>query len=263
MPFYPQLSSGNLLQFPLAKQLRRRIVENRLLDGSRIVQLSAEPLSRRWALSYSELSDAERTLLNQFHTAMEGRLRTFSFLDPTGNLLKWSEKLTNTVWSKAAGLEIVEGISSPNGSNRANRLNNPTSVTQQLKQTVSASGLFNYCFSFQARAAESTVVDILLGDGLNTISSNVRLETTWNKYWVSGSLQSSSDTVHFGIELPAGTSIEVFGMQSAAQIGPGEYLKTQAASAVYEKVRFADDQFSFTAQAQDNNSLTIHLTTTG
>ena len=126
MTYYPQLSSGTLAQYPLTKRLRRRVIVNRLADGSRIAQLGVSPLSSSWALTYSELSDSERALLCQFHSSMEGRLRTFAFLDPTGNLLKWSEKLNNAVWTRDPGLGIDENISAPNGSSRASRLTNST-----------------------------------------------------------------------------------------------------------------------------------------
>lgn len=263
MLFYPQLSSGNIAQFPLIKRFRRRVVENGLLDGTRIVQLGTKPLTRQWDLSYSELSDSEKTLLTDFHTTTEGRLRSFAFLDPTGNLLKWSEKLTKSVWTKDAGLAITEGISAPQGSGRACRVTNSSSLVQLVKQTVSAPASFTYCFSMQARAAEATVTKVQLSDGATSVNTLAVIGTSWSAYWISATLQSSSETIQFGIELPANSSIEVFGLNAMAQIAPGEYLKTEAESAVYGNVRFADDRLAFTTTGPNSNSMKVHLTTTG
>ncbi len=263
MLFYPQLSSGNIAQFPLIKRFRRRVVENGVLDGTRIVQLGAKPLSRQWDLSYSELSDAERTLLTDFHTTTEGRLRAFTFLDPTGNLLKWSEQLTKSVWTKDAGLAITAAIPAPQGSNRASRVTNSSSLVQLMKQTISAPASFTYCFSMQARATRETVMRIQLSDGVTSASTPAVIGTSWSAYWISATLQSNSETIQFGIELPANSSIEVFGLNAMTQIAPGEYLKTEAESAVYGNVRFADDRLAFTTTGPESNSMKVHLTTTG
>ena len=53
-----------------------------------------------WQLQYANLSDTELAALQQFFTAMEGSLNSFTFLDPAANLLAWSEDLTNAVWRR-------------------------------------------------------------------------------------------------------------------------------------------------------------------
>ena len=268
MTYYPQISSGTLAQYPLTKRLRRRVIVNRLADGSRIAQLGVSPLSSSWALTYSELSDSERALLCQFHSSMEGRLLTFAFLDPTGNLLKWSEKLNNAVWTRDPGLGIDENISAPNGSSRASRLTNSSAIAQQCRQTVAGPGTFTYCFSLQARADVPTTLALRMGSGSASTSSEAKVSTTWHRYWISGNLQVTSESLSLGLTVPANSSVEIYGLQATAQPGPGEYIKTLASSAVHNSVRFVDDALSFTSSALDNNSMTIrlstiHVTTTG
>ena len=268
MTYYPQLASGNLAQYPLTKRLRRRVIVNRLADGSRIAQLGVPPLTSIWELAYSELSDAEREILCQFHGSMEGRLRTFAFLDPTGNLLKWSEKLSNAVWTRDPGLGIDENIAAPNGSSRASRLTNSSAVAQQCRQTVAVPGTFTYCFSLQARADVATTLTLRMASGITSTWNEARVGTTWRRYWISGNLQAASESVTFGLTLPANSSVEIYGLQATAQPGPGEYIKTLASSAVHNSIRFVDDALSFTSSALDNNSMTIrlstiHVTTTG
>ena len=268
MTFYPQLSSGNLAQYPLTKRLSRRVIENRLADGSRIAQLGLNPLSKGWELAYSELSDAEREVLCQFYGSMEGRLRAFAFLDPTGNLLKWSEKLTNPVWTRDPGLGINENIAAPNGSSRASRLANSSAIAQHCRQTVAVPGTFTYCFSVQARADVETTLTLRMDSGSASTSIDTRVGSAWARYWISGNLQVASESLTFGLTLAANSTVEIFGLQATAQPGPGEYIKTLASSAVHNSVRFLDDALSFTSAALDNNSMTIrlatiHVTTTG
>ena len=51
-----------------------------------------------WSLRYAGSEDAELATLQQFFTAAEGTLNAFTFLDPTSNLLAWSDHLDNAVW---------------------------------------------------------------------------------------------------------------------------------------------------------------------
>ena len=261
MTFYPQLSSGNLAQYPITKRLRQRVIENRLTDGSRIAQLGLSPLSNGWELNYSELSDAERELLCQFHSSMEGRLRTFAFLDPTGNLLKWSETLNTSVWTRDPGLGLDQNIAAPNGATRASRLTNSSAISQQFRQAVAVPGTFTYCFSVQARADVETTLTLQMSSGSTVTAIDAKVGSTWGRYWISGNLQVTSESLTFGLTVSANSSVEIFGLQATAQPGPGEYIKTLASSAVHNNVRFLDDALSFTSVGLDNNSMTTRLST--
>lgn len=263
MLFFPQLQTGNAAQFPLRKQLHLRTVENRMMDGSRIVQRGLQPLVTGWELRYNGLTDAERVALEQFHSQTEGRLQSFTFLDPMSNLLRWSEDLSKTVWTRDAGLTVTSGIASPEGGLRASRLTNNTAIAQRIKQTVSASGSFTYSFSVRVRATQSTTFVLFMAEGSSRIAQELSAIAVWGSYWVSGSFQSTKETVEFGIETPAGQSIDIFGMQCAPQTGPGDYVRTGYASGVNSGVRFADDRLSFTTNGPDDTAMTIRLTTTG
>ena len=71
----------------------------------------------------------------------------FVFLDPTDNLLRWSETLTSGVWQKDALLQLSAGVNDPVESTRATRVANTGLVSQELSQSVEAAGWFQYCFS--------------------------------------------------------------------------------------------------------------------
>ena len=263
MLFYPQLQTGNAVQFPLEKLLRLRTIENRMRDGSRIVQRGLQPLVTEWELRYNGLTEAERVAIEQFHAQTEGRLQSFTFLDPMSNLLRWSEDLSKTVWTRDAGLAVTGGVASPGGGLRASRLTNNTVIAQRIKQTISAPGSFTYCFSVRVRATQPATFVLFMAEGSSRLTQEAVATTGWGTYWISGSFQSAVESVEFGVETPAGQSIDIFGMQATPQTGPGDYVRTGPTSGVHSGVRFAGDRLSFTTSGPGDTALTVRLTTTG
>src|SRR3954468_15135877 len=100
MLVYPQLESGALSQFPVVKTRRTRTVINRASDGSTIRLADPAGEITEWLLVYKDLSDDEAGALRGFFDAAEGTLQGFTFLDPAGNLLAWSERLDDDVWQR-------------------------------------------------------------------------------------------------------------------------------------------------------------------
>src|ERR1700758_3728629 len=109
MPVFPQLTTGALAQFPVTRSNRLRTVVNTMADGS-VVKL-ADPAGAitEWQLQYSALSDTEAAALQQFFSSMEGSLNVFTFLDPTANLLAWSDQLTDDVWTADPFIGLTGG----------------------------------------------------------------------------------------------------------------------------------------------------------
>src|SRR5579864_8524448 len=98
MLVYPQLATGALAQYPIIKWCRPRTIANVLGDGSSIKLADATGGTAQWQLQYTGLTDDEATTLEQFFTAAEGNLNTFTFLDPTANLFSWSDHLDRADW---------------------------------------------------------------------------------------------------------------------------------------------------------------------
>src|SRR4029077_14220708 len=98
MLIFQQLGSGALSQFPVQKRRRLRTVLNAAGDG-RAIKL-ADPAGEftEWGLAYGHLTDDEVSALQQFYITAEGTLNGFTFVDPTSNLLAWSDQLSNSVW---------------------------------------------------------------------------------------------------------------------------------------------------------------------
>src|SRR3954447_2421823 len=127
---YPQLSTGALAQYPLAKTFVQRTVMNQLADGTTVRLADPDARIYRWELQYRALSDIEREALEKFFRDSEGPLRSFLFLDPCGNLLTSSTDFEQKPWNKAPLLSTV-------AKDGTVRVTNTSQATQTLQQTVS------------------------------------------------------------------------------------------------------------------------------
>jgi hypothetical protein len=151
MLYFPQLSSGAIGQYPIRKRSIEKTIVNRSPDGTTIKYSDAGASLLEWQLSFQNLNDGEIDALQQFFAACEGRLNAFTFLNPIGNLLAWSEDLAQPVWEMSTLLQLSAGVSDPNGDLLATRITNPTGSDLTLQQAISAPGWFSYCFSMYVR----------------------------------------------------------------------------------------------------------------
>src|ERR1035441_8222826 len=156
MAAYPQLGSGALSQFPVQKTRRARTVVNQASDGSTIKLADPAGAGTGWQLRYTDLSDAGGAGRRAFFDSAEGTLNGFTFLDPAGNLLAWSDQLDNAVWQKDPLLSLTGGVADPLGGTLAWRLNNSGGAVQGVGQTLAAPGEYLYCLSAYVRAATAT-----------------------------------------------------------------------------------------------------------
>jgi hypothetical protein len=249
MAVYPQLGSGALGQFPVRKRRRLRTVVNQARDG-RTVRL-ADPAGEitEWQLEYSELTDAETAALQGFFDEVEGSLRGFTFVDPSANLLAWSEKLDEAVWEAGPLLTIAAAITDPFGETRASRLSNTGGAAQGLSQTLSAPPEYVYCFSAYLRSAAPVTVTILRG----TARADRKVSSEWRRITFSG-----AGEVTFGLELPAGATVDVYGLQVEPQPAASGY-KTSTSGGVYEHARLRDDVLAITATGVERHSCTVNI----
>ena len=110
MLYFPQLSTGAVGQYPIQKRRLSRTVVNEALGGARVKLPDPNASAVEWTLDFQALSDNERDALAQLFGAVEGQLSDFTFLDPTDNLLFWSEKLDEAVWERNSLLQITAAI---------------------------------------------------------------------------------------------------------------------------------------------------------
>ncbi|MDZ4798337.1 MAG: DUF2460 domain-containing protein [Bryobacteraceae bacterium] len=249
---FPQLATGTSGQFPITRTPSRRTIVNRLGDGREIRLADPDASTVQWDLQYRGLSDSERVSLVSFFEEMRGRLRTFLFLDPCGNLLAHSEDLTRPVWSLGGMIrvEAQEGYT---------RLVNTAQTAQGAAQEVEAPGWYRYCGSGVFRCSENTAIQLTLGTADGAIASSHKVSAEWTEASCSGSIDGSAEAVTFGIEMPAGIALDIRGLQLEAQPGRSGYHRTTGSTGCYPETRFDQDELVFQADGIENHSTSIRL----
>jgi len=257
MLYFPQLATGATAQFPMEWMLIHRTIFNRTPDGTLVKLDDPNASGIRWTLRYQGLTEAERAAVETLFRDTEGRLHTFVFLDPRGNLLMWSEDLSKTVWRKDGGVQIAPDVPNPEGAERASRITNTAQIDQGIEQTVDVPGWFHYCFSFQARAASKTRMILSISNSDGSIARDLYATDNWALYWCSGQLNGSAEELTCRVALEAGSAIDAFGFQLAAQPNPSAYNRTYSRSGVYRRSRFMNDELRFVAHGIDNHAVTV------
>jgi hypothetical protein len=259
MLYYPQLTTGAISQFPVTRSMTMRTVSNALPSGYTIRMADTGAQKVGWQLRYSDLTNAERTSIENLFEASEGQLNTFTFLDPTDNLLMWSEDWTQAVWTADPLLQVSGGIADPLGGSDAMQLTNTALTTQQIVQNTSGPSAFVYCFSVYVRSAVPASIQLVVTATGQTVLTPVTTSGSWIRVTASGSLSVQQDAIAFGVQLPAGAQVDAFGAQVEAQPGVGLYKKTIDLGGVYSSTRFSSDLLSVTATAVNQNSCQINL----
>jgi len=254
MTVYPQLASGALSQFPVQKTRRARTVVNRAADGSTIKLADPAGEVTEWVLTYTDLSDDEAAGLRAFFSAAEGTLNGFTFLDPAGNLLAWSEQLDHAVWQKDPLLSLTGNIADPHGTTRAWRLNNGGQAEQAAGQTLAAPGEYQYCFSVYVRSTTATSVGLTVGSqtARRTVSRD------WTRIACMASGAPGATSVHFAVAIGAGDVLDVYGLQVEAQTSASGY-KASGPGGVYEDAHLGDDDLTITTTDVNRHSCTVKI----
>ena len=251
---YPQLETGALSQFPVRKTRRTRTVTNRAADGSTIKLTDPAGVTTEWTLSYTDLSDREAATLRAFFEAAEGSLNGFTFLDPSGNLLSWSDQLTNAIWQRDPALTLAGGVADPGGGTRAWSIANRGAAVQAISQTIAAPGDCRYCLTAYLRAAAPASARLLAGSD----SASVNVNSVWNRSMLTTSPQAGAISMRFGIEAAASATVEIYGIQVEAQPGPSGY-KATSRGGVYENAHLREDALAITRTGIDRNSCTVKI----
>ncbi|MBI4876807.1 MAG: hypothetical protein HY822_19395 [Acidobacteria bacterium] len=260
MPYFPQLSTGNLAQYPVVRRRRMRSVVNESPGGGRLAWADANAESTEWELALRGLTAAEWGAIESLFESRGGRLNSFVFLDPVDNLLGWSEELSADIWTADPMLAIEAGRADPVGTQRGSRLVNTGQAAQRLTQALAAPAWFQYCLSAQVRSESRSPVRLVLRSAQSESSSVFEAGADWRPVWFAAKPGSTAEAVACGVELAPGASVEVFGLQLEAQGGPGAYSSTPAQGGVYPACRFGDDVLRCTAEGADQYAVTVRIT---
>ncbi len=260
MLFYPQLRSGALTCFPFQAARQHRTL------------LASEPSVRFrrpdtqfhyavWNLTYREISSDEFAQLEELFRACEGRLRTFTFLDPTDNLLLSSQDLTSSAWTPGGNLSIVNSTEQAPGGGPVFEIGNTAQSDQSLTQTIGAPPHFRYCFSLWLRSPQSTSVTLFHRSTADSQQLTISPRPTWRRYWLSSSLPAITgvESSTFGIVCAAGAQVAVSSLQVEAQPNPSAYQPTTTATGIHAGARFDQDFIRSTNAGPDSVSTEIRV----
>ncbi len=259
MLYYPQLTTGAVSQFPVTRSVDMRTVANQLPSGFTIRMSDPGWQKVQWRLGYSGLTDGERSSIENLFDASEGQLNTFTFLDPMANLLAWSEDWTQAVWTASPLLQVTSGAADPFGNSNAMQLTNTGETTQQIVQNIAGPSDFVYCYSVYVQSTVPTTIQLVQITTGQTILTPVIAAASWTRVITPISLSVQQDGIGFGVQLPAGAEVQVFGAQVEAQPEAGLYKETTDLGGVYTNTRFTTDLLTFTANAVNQHSGQVTL----
>lgn len=259
MTYFPQLQSGALTQYPLSRTLYQRTIVSLRADGTLLKLDDARCRAISWELRYAGLSDAEREAIENFFRSVEGPLSTFTFLDPCGNMLRWSEDLEQSVWLKGAMLQVATEVDDGAGGDSACRITNLGQVDQAIEQLVGALGEYTYCFSCRARSDSPGSMLVAITQSGETFSTECSIGQSWETYFCSGTSNSAGGELVCKLQIPPGSSVEIQALSLAPQPFPGDYRRTSDQADVYESTRFDQDALRFTAAGINDHAVVLRL----
>ena len=259
MPYFPQLKTGAAHQFPCTKRIVQRTIVNASPNGPAVKLFDPGACRAEWEMELSGLTIEEWSAIDELFDSVEGRLGTFGFLDPFGNLLKWSEDLSAAAWSKGAGIQLTAGIADPSGGSRATQVSNSAAGEQSLSQAAPVPGGFQYCLSVYARSDAVAAVRLFASSGGQTASDVFALGSAWRRIELSTALPSQMETVVFGAAMAGGATADLFGFQAEGQIGASAYKRTTTHSGAITNASFLDDELRLTTRAPDEYSCTVRI----
>ncbi len=249
---YPQFGSA-VAHFPVQKRYRTRTIVNDLADGRSIRLADPRAETTEWTLEYAGLSNEEARKLEQFVEETEGSLQEFTFLDPAGNLFAWSDRLDDAVWARDPFLTLTGGLPDPRGGNNAWHAANAGAAGQKLSQILQAPASYFYSLSLHVRSASTPSITFVHGQQ----RAERGVGADWSRIVFSASGQPA-DFIEFGIEVPAGGAVDLFGLQVEPQAAASVY-QPSLLGGVYPKARFRERAFSITATAPNQHSATVTI----
>ncbi|HVO97434.1 MAG TPA: hypothetical protein VMT15_05175 [Bryobacteraceae bacterium] len=259
MLVFPQLVTGASSLYPLRKTTRQRSVVNTLADGTRDVHADPDAANLGWELHAKGLTGVEWSAIEALFQAASGMWQSFTFLDPAGNLLANSEDFSGPGWTNGALTDLTAGATDPFGTRRATGVTNAGGGAQAVAQTLAAPGNFQYCLSLWACSNSGTSVTLAISTAGASATKTFALGTQWSRVSLAANLGQNTSSVTFGAQLPAGGTIQLFGMQAEAQPGASDYKQTGASGGVYANARFASDTLTVTAQGTDVYDAVIQI----
>ncbi len=263
MLVFPQMTTGSVALYPLERKRSRRTVVNRLLDGSSVVYADPDWAEKRWELECVGLSTDEWTAIENLFDLTTGRLGTFTFLEPAGNLLAQSEDFSAAEWDNSALVGVTSGIDDPFGGTGARRVTNLGPTAGDIAQPLAVPGGFQYAVSVWARTSVAGPATLFAATVGGSVERSFDIGTNWRRVIAPVGLGLATESVTFGVRISAGVTVDLFGMQVDAQAGAGGYQRTGPNGGVHSQARFASDVLTVRARGTDVYDAAIRIVSKG
>jgi hypothetical protein len=229
--FFPQLSTGALVQYPVKRTKSVQTVSTQAEDGSVLTYFDPNGSVLSWQLEYSGITQAEVTQLQALFDACAGRFRAFTFIDPLANLLM-------ARWQTGPGVQAT-----------ANVYTNTGNVPTEVSQTLSIPANYTYCFSMAGNPnADQSAMVTLIRRGSAT-EQRTMLPLKSSLLISSGALSDTGRQFTVAVQLQPGQAIDLTDAQLEAQPAPSPFRA--ASGGVYSKANWAVDELLFTATGPD------------
>jgi hypothetical protein len=235
--------------------------------GAGLDNFPTEPLGR-WTLPYAQLTDAERTVLEDFFRARRGRYESFSLLDPFGNLVPRSEDFAHASWEKNSTTPGA-AVADPRGGTRAVSVGSSGSNANLVSTIIpdgDASG-FVVCGSVWVKAPAAQTLSIgFVDSGFSVLGNRIwdLPAGSWRRIWCTTTLATNAyiRLLIGGFSTWGGQTLALFGAQSVPLAGPAAYVRTPGRAGLRRKVRFDQDALELRTLGPNQHATTITLVET-
>lgn len=257
--FFPQLTSGALAQYPIKKTRIARTVKNILPDGSMILYLDPYASRMEWQLTYTNLSEADITALQNHFSACAGPVHAFTFIDPTENMLASSSDPSSAYWQNSSLITFTPNAPDPNGGTAAFTATNTGQAPQQISQTLAVPSGYQYCFSLYASSAQPGSVSLIRQGSSVQETIALPIGPEWKRIVSSGMLNDLGSSFTVAVSLAAAQQVQLYGLQLEPQILPSGYRPTTQNGGVYVSAHWAVERLTVVAEAPDLYSTSFNV----
>jgi hypothetical protein len=221
--FYPQFTTGAIAHYPIHKRSVTRTVSN-VLPGGNVLMYPDDGARRTiWSWEYVGLTLNEATVLRDFFKACNGPLRSFTFLDPTGNLLSASSSFRTPAWQASSMVSISSDSGGPLSTAPAVTLTNQGQALQELSQTLAVPCNYSYCLSMYVSSPSPQSLTLFRRSIHSEEAVSLAVGPSWSRIWSSGKLQDSSAGLCVGVKLSPGQQLSTSAAQLDVQPSPSPY----------------------------------------
>lgn len=246
MRHFPQLESGCAGQYPVVKRMAPRVAWSETPSGLRRRAFDGAGSHVAWRMELHGLSESEAAGIEGLFEECEGRRRSFTFVDPTANLLAATDDGTSTYWEKGPGAVVSGGVDGVGGAGGGFLITNQGVNWSGVWQAAAIPEQMTYCVSAWVRSAGGGRARLRIGQAARVVEAG----SEWRQAWVSGT-SGETGAVEFAIEAEPGGALEVWGPQAEAQMAPSEYKRNRGRGGWYERARFSLDELSLVSEGLD------------